>query len=130
MSNPPNGGRGTKKSGPGEGKEAGQEVSPSGDEKTETPRRSRPRSKSQARTRQAISEAQQGLQALLHPQTDDTHPRVISPSGATRSRRQGRVAGPSAAVRGIAPPPHAQDDAERLLPAPRSTGIVPSAPRA
>ncbi len=64
--------------------------------KAEGKRTARPRSKSQARTQQAINDATQGLHSLLNPQTDDTHPHIISPSGATRNQTRGRVAGPTA----------------------------------
>jgi murein DD-endopeptidase MepM/ murein hydrolase activator NlpD len=53
------------------------------------------------RASQAINDAQEGLSALLKPQSDkrdtqDSQPHIISPSGATRNHSRGRVAGPTA----------------------------------
>ncbi|MFL5735124.1 MAG: LysM peptidoglycan-binding domain-containing protein, partial [Chloroflexia bacterium] len=74
-----------------------------------------------ARTRHAIDDAQQGLKSLLTPQTSDKYPHIISPSGATRSHRRGRVAGP--ATPSDADPEH-QD---RAFHAPRGAHLLEGA---
>jgi murein DD-endopeptidase MepM/ murein hydrolase activator NlpD len=123
MSNPPLWGRGTKKraSGLSKGDGAEQRHDAIEAEGTKENRRKHlpvPRSRSQARTHQAIADAQQGLESLLNPQIArgpggtrmasapliDGHPHVISPSGITRSPSRGRVAGPSVDSRQITGP--------------------------
>src|SRR5438552_10434550 len=105
MSNPPLWGRDTKGGAPGPSSGGSHDATHQGDRRetqpesgTEyppKPRRSLSRFRPQARTQHAITDAQQGLRSLLAPQRDEKHPRIISPSGATRSHRRGRVAGPS-----------------------------------
>lgn len=50
--------------------------------------------KSQDPILQAKDDAQQGLEALLHPKPDNEQPRIISQSGAIRNQTRGRIAGP------------------------------------
>src|SRR6476659_5264111 len=105
MSNPPLWGRDTKGGAPGPSSGGSQDAAHPGDrretqpepgtEYPQKPRRSLSRFRPQARTRSAIDDAQQGLRSLLAPHRDDKHPRIISPTGATRSHRRGRVAGPT-----------------------------------
>src|SRR3954470_18239552 len=97
MSNPPSEGRGTKGEAPGLSSGGSQDAShPGGKRDSRHMRRSIPKLRPQARTQHAIDDAQQGLRSLLTPPTDDKYPHIISPSGATRSHRHGRVAGPVA----------------------------------
>ena len=111
MSNPPLWGRGTNEAVPGLPEEDGQGGPPPDKKGTRRARRSI--SRSQARTEQAINDAQQSLHSLLNPQTDRRntgstgsagHPHIISPSGATRSHKRNRVAGPSPAAPDIYSP--------------------------
>src|SRR5437868_3493278 len=96
MSNPPLWGRDTKGGAPGLSSGGSRDASQAGDKReTRHVRRSLPRFRPEARTQHAIDDAQQGLRSLLTPQTDDKYPHIISPSGATRSHRRGRVAGPA-----------------------------------
>src|SRR5947199_9273189 len=111
MSNPPLWGRGTNEAVPGLPEEDGQGGPPPDKKGTRRARRSI--SRSQARTEQAINDAQQSLHSLLNPQTDRRntgstgsagHPHIISPSGATRSHKRNRVAGPSPDTRNATAP--------------------------
>ncbi|MEO8286684.1 MAG: LysM peptidoglycan-binding domain-containing protein [Chloroflexota bacterium] len=52
--------------------------------------------KKRSRSQSAMNDAQQSLNSLLNPQADDSQPRVISSSGATRNQTRGRVAAPGA----------------------------------
>ena len=79
------------------------------------------RRKSQARTNQAINDAQQGLHSLLNPQKDHQHPTVISQSGAIRNTRHGRVAGPAIDHSRLIGSEHDAKSREALLPAPGSS---------
>src|SRR6476620_5389906 len=99
MSNPPSGGRGTKGEASGLPMDDVHDALHSGDiGEARKARRSIPKPRSQARSRQAINDAQQGYSSLLDPHTDEKQPQVISQSGAIRSRRRGRIAGPSTDV--------------------------------
>src|SRR5687767_2891631 len=60
------------------------------------PARHTVKSRSMGRASQAITDAQQGLTALLESPVGDAQPRIISRSGATRYHTRGRVAGPTA----------------------------------
>src|SRR4051794_28757373 len=131
MSNPPLWGGGAKGGAPGPSGGESRDLSRP-DDKKETrhdlgssaphePRRSMPSFRVKARTRHAIDDAQQGLKSLLTPQTSDKYPHIISPSGATRSHRRGRVAGP--ATPSDADPEH-QD---RAFHAPRGAHLLEGA---
>src|SRR4051812_22461018 len=99
MSNPPSGGRGTKGEASGLPMDDVHDALHSGDiGEARKARRSIPKPRSQARSRQAINDAQQGFSSLLNPQTDEKQPPVISKSGAIRSQKRGRIAGPSTEV--------------------------------
>ena len=98
MSNPPSWGRDTKGEASGLPMDENRihDALRSGDvgEARKT-RRLLPKPKSQSSSQKAITDAQQGLHSLLNPQTDSKHPNVISPSGAVRGQKRGRIAGPS-----------------------------------
>lgn len=127
MSNPPLWGRGAKGGVhdglPSGGSHDAMHGASTSNGKARHARRSISVTRSQARTRQAINDAQQGLESLLTPQTDDTQPHVISPSGATRSHRRGRVAGPAVDAGRITGPGHAPHDTANLLSGSDSTGV-------
>ena len=123
MPNPPLWGEGTKRAELDPSAGGSHDISAEANvEETRPVRRNLRRRKSQARTNQAINDAQQGLHSLLNPQKDHQHLTVVSQSGAIRNTRHGRVAGPGMDHSRLIGSEHDPRSREALLSAPGSSG--------